>query len=172
MGFAYRKVFFSFHYQRDIWRVNQIRHSGAFRGVEECGFIDFSLWEDKGDAANATLRRLIAEGLHGTSVTAILVGTETSQRPWVHYEIAESRRRGNGLIVVRIHNVKDIKERTDSWGSNPLDYHTFGGTGPLAQTKVSLLVPEYDWVFNNGYANFGSWIDTAAGKGLVTKLFE
>ncbi len=42
-----RRVFFSFHYQNDIWRVNQVRDSGEFKSVEGTDtFYDSSLWEE------------------------------------------------------------------------------------------------------------------------------
>jgi hypothetical protein len=49
-----RKVFFSFHYERDIWRTNVVRNSGVVEeGSAAAGFYDASLWEEtkkKGDA--------------------------------------------------------------------------------------------------------------------------
>jgi hypothetical protein len=41
-----RKIFFSFHYQRDLWRVNVVRNSGAIEGISAAGFHDESLWEE------------------------------------------------------------------------------------------------------------------------------
>ena len=41
-----RRVFFSFHYDRDIWRVNQIRNIGEIVGTSAAGFHDASLWEE------------------------------------------------------------------------------------------------------------------------------
>ena len=41
-----RTVFFSFHYQRDIWRVNQVRNIPNITGVAAAGFKDASLWEE------------------------------------------------------------------------------------------------------------------------------
>ena len=49
-----RRVFFSFHYQRDVWRANVVRMSGVVIGSAAAGFHDASLWEEakrKGDAA-------------------------------------------------------------------------------------------------------------------------
>ena len=43
---AVRRVFFSFHYQRDIWRVNQIRSMPNIVGCAAAGFQDASLWEE------------------------------------------------------------------------------------------------------------------------------
>ena len=70
-----KKSFFSFHYERDIWRVNQVRYSWLTKpNREEAGFWDASLWEKtklKGDKA---IKNLIDEGLNNTSVTAVLIG--------------------------------------------------------------------------------------------------
>ena len=42
-----RQVFFSFHYERDIWRTNVIEKiSGVVEGSAAAGFHDASLWEE------------------------------------------------------------------------------------------------------------------------------
>lgn len=42
-----RRVYFAFHYQRDIWRVNQVRKSNVIKGFESAEFIDSSLCREK-----------------------------------------------------------------------------------------------------------------------------
>ena len=79
-----RRAFFSFHFQRDIWRVNQVRNSWVVQqGEIEAVYYDASLWEEVKTKGNAALKRLIDEGLTNTSVTVVLIGAETSQRKWV-----------------------------------------------------------------------------------------
>lgn len=119
-----RRVFFSFHYQNDIWRVNQIRNSWRYQheGRREAeGFFDGSIWERSKRTSDDSLKTLIREGLQNTSVTCILVGSETYARRWVRYEIARSIVKGNGLLVVRIHNMKNQAGYTAQAGLNPLD---------------------------------------------------
>ena len=67
-----RKVFFSFHYQRDLWRVNVVRNSGLIEGVAAAGFHDASLWEETKKKGDDAVRRLIDSGLSGTTVTVVL----------------------------------------------------------------------------------------------------
>ena len=89
---AKRRVFFSFHYQNDIWRVNQIRNSWRFQNEatrEAEGFFDASLWESSQRRSPDSLKELIRAGMEKTSVTAVLVGSSTFQRRWVRYEIAQ-----------------------------------------------------------------------------------
>src|SRR5438093_6273800 len=102
-----RKVFFSFHYQRDLWRANVVRNSGVVEGVSAAGFHDESLWEESKKKGDDVVKRLIDSGLNGTSVTVVLIGAETANRKYVSYEIEKSIARGNGLLGVLINNIKD-----------------------------------------------------------------
>jgi hypothetical protein len=113
-----RRVFFSFHYKRDIWRANVVRNSWVTQDKESTGFWDASLWEEAKKKGNEAIKRMIDKGLEGTSVTVVLIGAETSDRDWVKYEIKKSHERGNGLLGVYIHNIKDKDERTDKKGDN------------------------------------------------------
>jgi hypothetical protein len=114
-----RNVFFSFHYQRDIWRANVVRNSGVVIGESAAGFRDASLWEEAKRKGDNAIKALIDEGLKGTTVTAVLIGAETANRKYVNYEIEKSIQRGNGLLGLRIHNIKDRNGNTDSMGTVP-----------------------------------------------------
>jgi antiphage defense system Thoeris ThsB-like protein len=49
-----RRVFFSFHYSRDAWRVGQVRNSAAIGRFEMTPFLDAAEWQSitrRGDAA-------------------------------------------------------------------------------------------------------------------------
>jgi hypothetical protein len=72
---------------------------------------DASIWEEAKEKGRSELERLIAAGLTGTTVTAVLIGSHTASRPWVAYEIQQSIKRGNGLIGVRVHKIKDPGRR-------------------------------------------------------------
>src|SRR5487761_1557391 len=100
---AGRRVFFSFHYKEDVWRASNVRNSGQLDARAAAGWNDASLWEKTKRDGDAAVRRLIDDGLEGTSVTAVLIGAHTAGRQWVTYEITKSIERGNGLIGVRIH---------------------------------------------------------------------
>lgn len=65
-----RRVFFSFHYQRDIWRVNQIRNIGEIVGTAAVGFHDASLWEEAKKKGDTAIKKMIDDALLNTSVIA------------------------------------------------------------------------------------------------------
>ncbi|MCX6737877.1 MAG: TIR domain-containing protein [Candidatus Parcubacteria bacterium] len=155
-----RKVFFSFHYERDILRVGQIRNSGIVLapGDTSAGFTDSASWESIKRQGDDAIKRWIGDQLKGTSVTVVLIGAETANRPWVNYEIQESIKCGNGLLGIYIHNVLDLNRRTDTKGANPFDYLTWTKTGrPISETYRT-----YDWISDSGRQNLPAWIEAAA----------
>jgi hypothetical protein len=153
-----RKVFFSFHYERDIRRVTQVRNSWVVRlNGEAQPFYDKAQWEN---IKRSGVEKWIEEQLKGTSVTVILIGAETYYRPWVRHEIKRSYKLGKGILAIHIHNIKDPLTGTGSVGLNPLDYWTIDQNGK--KVSFSSLYKTYDWVKDDGYNNFASWIEFAA----------
>lgn len=148
-----RRVFFSFHFERDIWRANVVRNSWVTQDREAAGFWDASLWEKTKTKGEEALKKLIDEGLKGTSVTVVLIGKETSNRKWVKYEITESIKKGNGILGIYINKIKDKDGKTDDKGDNPLD-----------KLKLSKVYPTFDWLSDDGYKNIGKWVEEAATK--------
>jgi hypothetical protein len=151
-----RKTFFSFHYERDAWRAANVRNSGALSTDDEAGFIDAADWEELEREGDAAIKKWIKEQLNGTSVTAVLIGAETADREWVIYEIRESWKRGNAVIGVRIHGVKNQDGKTDIAGADPLDAILFEDG-----TALSSMCKTYDWVADKGRENLGTWLENA-----------
>jgi hypothetical protein len=140
-----RHVFFSFHYQRDVWRANVVRNSGAVIGESAAGFRDASLWEEAKKKGDSAIKALIDEGLKGTTITVVLIGAETANRKYVDYEIEKSIERGNGLLGLRIHNIKDQNGSTDLPGNIPTKLSNGG-------------YPTYTWTTCE---DFAKWVETA-----------
>ena len=121
-----RRVFFSFHYQRDVWRVNQIRSIPNVTGCAAAGFQDASLWEEARRKGDAAIQKLIDDGLENTSVTVVFIGNQTAGRKYINYEIEQSIKRGNGLVGIQIHELKDKDGNTDTPGATPSKLETAG----------------------------------------------
>jgi hypothetical protein len=156
-----RRVFFSFHYERDGQRASVVRNSWVTKG-ETAGYSDAANWEEVKGKGDAAIKSWIENQLSGTSVTVVLIGAETSSREWVRYEIVRSHERGNGMLGIYLHNILDFQSKTDTPGSNQ-----FGEIGKDAYGNSVYfwsLYPTHDWVQNNGYNNLGSWIEEAAKK--------
>lgn len=117
-----RRTFFSFHYKPDVWRAWNVRNSWIVKPENEIdrGFFDNSVFEAKQRENDDTLKAFLREGLENTSVTCVLAGKNTWARRWVRYEIARSIVRGNGLLAVYIHGVKNSEGKVSEKGANPL----------------------------------------------------
>jgi hypothetical protein len=164
-----RCVFFSFHYRRGIFRVNTVRNHFVTKGrYHVSGYRDRSLWEKAKTTSPLALKRMINGALDGTTVTVVLIGAETADRPWVQYEIEKSYERGNGLLGIYIHNIRcALTRQTHFKGRNPFDNYSIAKPSLLShlakiQVPMSTLNPTYDWVFDNGYNNFNTWVEKAA----------
>jgi hypothetical protein len=114
-----RRVFFSFHYQRDIWRDNQIRNITNVTGCVAAGFQDASLWEEAKRKGDAAVKALIDYGLENTSVTVVCVGSGTAGRKSINYEIDQSIARGNGIVAVQVHHLKVKDDNVSAAGAIP-----------------------------------------------------
>ena len=170
-----RRVFFSFHYQNDYWRVQQVMQSQVvlkMRGYTPC-FSNPQEWENIKRQSPNIIKRWIKRQMHGTSVTVVLIGAETANRPYVQHEIKESLEDKKGLLGIYIHKVKVPYQK----------FRTPRGANPLASIKIpnpslgsmslglspgfiraSKYYDTYDWVDDNGRFNIGNWIKDAATK--------
>jgi len=145
-----RRVFFSFHYDNDVWRANQVRNVNVVAGTDVAGFFDHSEYEEAKKKGEDAIRRMILRNLDGTSVTVVLIGTQTAQRPWVKYEIEQSIARKNGLLGIHIHHLKNKDGQ----------YSLFRGDKPWVPWGVEF--PSYDW--DKDLERFRREIETAGKR--------
>ena len=129
-----KRVFFSFHYQdvADL-RANVVRNHGLTKS-DSAGFFDASLWESTKRRGDDALKSLINDGLNNTSVTCVLIGSDTWARPSVRYELLKSLVRGNTTIGIHINSIRGKDGRTKPPGPNPFAYVgvTFDAEGRTA----------------------------------------
>lgn len=158
-----RRTFFSFHYENDVWRANIVRNSWVTKEDRKAaGFIDAAEFEEVKRGGDATIKRWINAQLDSTSVTVVLIGSDTSNREYVRYEVQQSYSRGNGLIGIYIHNIKDRFGNTSVIGSN--HFGEIGKDANGGSIYFSTHFPTYNWILDDGYNNLGSWIEKAAIK--------
>jgi hypothetical protein len=151
-----RRVFFSFHYERDVRRIQQVRNSWVVRekGTTQ-PFYDGADFEEAKRRAGG-IENWIEEQLKGCSVTAVLFGAETYNREWVKHEIKRSFQLKMGILAIDIHNVRDPLRGADVQGRNPLEHWRDG------DRQFTSIYRTYDWVRDDGYNNIGGWIEQAA----------
>jgi hypothetical protein len=156
-----RKVFFSFHYQQDSWRVSNVRESWrSHPDRDSAGYVDAARWESIERQGESAIRNWIDGAMSGTSVTVVLIGAQTSNRKWVRYELQRSVDEGKGVVGIYIHNIRNQLSQTSQKGNT--DFGTLIDPRTGEGFQFSQRFSAYDWVNNNGRANIGSWVERAA----------
>jgi MTH538 TIR-like domain (DUF1863) len=89
-----KRVYFAFDYE-DVsdFRANVVRKHNFTGGVENAGYFDASIWEEAKKKDPAALKRLINAELENTSVTAVLIGSQTYARRCYRPRLSLKRKR-------------------------------------------------------------------------------
>jgi len=153
------RVFFSFDYDRDIWRASQVHKCWVTTPEREsAGYIDPASWESLKKQGEEAIKKWIDKQLENTTVTVVLIGYQTSKSKWVNYAIEHSFIGQNGIVAIYIHKLKDNFQKIDSKGENPLNKLQMNNM-PLSKIYLT-----YDWIDDDGYNNLAKWIEAAARK--------
>lgn len=111
-----RKVFYSFHYQRDSWRVQTVRNIGTVEGQP---LLNPNKWEDVARGGDPAIKRWIDEQMKGKSCHVVLIGKETAGRRWVNYEIEKAWNSGKGVVGIYIHKLLDHEKKSTQRAPTP-----------------------------------------------------
>ena len=115
---AKRQVFYSFHFQNDVMRVQQVRNIGVIEGNTPVSVND---WEEVKRKGKASIEKWIDDNMRYRSCIVVLVGSETANREWVQYEILKAWKDGKGVVAIHIHNLKCPRNGYAQKGENPFD---------------------------------------------------
>lgn len=155
-----RRVFFSFQYKNDVWRAMQVRNSWVIKDDRKAsGFIDAAAFEELKKKGDDSIKRWIRDQLVGTSVTVVLIGKDTSNREYIKYELEKSWEKGNGILGIYVHNLKDKDGYTSKKGDN-----SFGPIFTSYKDDKKYFFERFktfNWKTDDGYNNIGKWIEEA-----------
>ena len=155
-----RQVFYSFHFDNDVMRVQQVRNIGVIEGNTPVSPND---WEQVKRGGEGAIKKWIDDNMKYKNVVVVLIGEETASRQWVAYEIEKAWNDGKALLGIYIHNLKDPNTGTCRKGANPFDNITM--SNGYNQCKLSALVSCYDpnsWdAYNDIAKNLESWVESA-----------
>ena len=94
-----RRVFYSFHYLPDAWRVSQVRNIGTVDDSKPASDNDWETVKKGGDTA---IQKWIDSQLAGRGCAIVMVGQETANRKWINYEINKAWADGKGVLGIHI----------------------------------------------------------------------
>ncbi|MEU0557420.1 TIR domain-containing protein [Dactylosporangium sp. NPDC006015] len=122
-----KSVFYSFHYERDVHRVQLVRNINALEGQR---ILNPQNWEEVKRRGG----RAIEEWIHGEmsykKAVIVLIGRDTATRPWVIYEIEKAWRDKKPLLGIRVNGISSFGQ-VDSEGANPFERANVGPGIPL-----------------------------------------
>ena len=100
--------------------------------------------------------------MYGRSCAIVLIGSQTSGRKWIKYEIEKAWDDGKGLLSIYIHNLQYRNGKQSAKGPNPFYSLTVKGR------RLSNIVNAYDPLYKrstNVYAhiknNIADWVEEA-----------
>ena len=111
-----RQVFFSFEYNKDNWRAGQVRNMGK---VDNSSTFSDNDWEEVKSKSDTKIKEWIDSQMAKRSCLVVLIGTTTSGRKWINYEIQKAYELGKGIVGIYIHGLKDSDGNQTTKGSNP-----------------------------------------------------
>lgn len=111
-------VFYSFHYDNDVFRVQLVKKIGAVEGQL---LLNSQGWEQVRRGGDAAIEKWIDGQMKWKSAVIVLIGKETSTRPWVKYEIEKAWNDKRPLLGIYIHGLASLNHGADKKGSNPFD---------------------------------------------------
>lgn len=120
-------------------------------------------WEQVKSDGPAAIKRWINGQMKGKSVVVVLIGSKTSERRYVKYEIEKGWNDGKGVLGVYIHNLKNLSGEQSSKGSNPFRQFTVDGTTNMASI-VNAYDPPYTtstYVYQHIDENLSDWVEEA-----------
>lgn len=76
-------------------------------------------WEEVKKKGKQAIENWIATEMRGKECLVVLIGTNTSKRPWVKYEIEKAWADGIGVTGIYIHGLKGLDGKTSTQGGSP-----------------------------------------------------
>ena len=156
-----RRVFYSFHYQLDSWRVGQVKNMGVVEGQP---VLTSNQWEDVAKGGDAAIKKWIDENMARKSCNIVLIGSKTAGRKWVEYEFKKAWGDEKGVLGIYIHNLLDENKKTTTKGNNPFAGFTINN----GKTAFDSVVPAHNptgatstAVYNAIKNSIESWVEEA-----------
>jgi hypothetical protein len=113
-----KTVFYSFHYDRDVHRVQLVRNINALEGQP---LLNSQKWEEVRRRGDQAIENWIGEQMKWKKAVIVLAGKETAGRKWVDYEINKAWQDKKPLLGVRIHGLASLNSGADTAGPSPFN---------------------------------------------------
>lgn len=127
-----KTVFYSFHYSRDVHRVQLVKNIKALEGQP---ILNSQQWETVRQGGTTAVQKWIDGEMAYKRAVVVLIGKETATRPWVKYEIQKAWSINKPVVGIRIHGLSSMGT-VDSIGGDPFAIAGLRGV-PIFDPTVS-----------------------------------
>lgn len=158
---AKRQVFFSFEYNKDAWRASQVRNMGK---VDSNSTFSDNDWEGVKEKSDIKIKEWINDQLAKRSCLVVLIGSTTSNRKWINYEIEKAYELNKGIVGIYVHKLKNQDGDQASKGNNPFNNFLLGKNKDRLSKYVTCFESTYSSsqnVYNDIMNNIEQLIDDA-----------
>lgn len=153
-------VFYSFYFDDDVMRVQQIRQMGTIDGNEPVSKNDWEMLRRTGPRA---IENWIDANMKYKRCVIVLIGTNTHTRPWVKHEIKKAWEDDRAMFGIHIHNLRCPNTGVMRKGANPFDQFNF-----TTRTGMTHVPRVYDPPAGNAYqhihTNLADWVERAIAE--------
>jgi hypothetical protein len=153
-------VFYSFHFNNDVMRVQQVRNIGC---IDDNKPVSPNEWEEVKKKGDASIQKWIDDNMKYRRCVVVLIGQDTATRPWVKYEIRKAWQDSKGLFGIYIHNLKCPRNGKSQKGRNPFNDFTFTDKSKL-QSTIRVYDPNVMDAYGDIARNMDSWVSTAIAQ--------
>lgn len=144
-----RRCFFIFDYEHDLEEVRRIAELDLVKAESAAGFTDTSQWSQAKARGVEEVKQQIDEALVGTTCSVVFIGPRTANLGYVQYAIERSLHRGNGLLGVHLHLLKNPMASSGERGPIPCERQ-------VADQGHGYMVRDWD------PEHFVEWVNAAA----------
>ncbi len=155
---AKKKIFLSYHYEKDGRRIDEIRSMGLINDIKPASNEEWKSICDKGDEA---IKKWIDDRLNIADCLIVFIGEETANRKWIRYEIEKAWNDGKGLLGIYIHNLDDPVTGKCKKGINPFLNFKMNRDDKSLRSVIKCYDPEPKDAYNCVFENIELWIDDA-----------
>lgn len=156
-----KSVFYSFHYERDVNRVQMVRNINALQGQP---LLNSQEWEQVRRRGTAAIAKWIHDQMAYKKAVIVLIGQQTATRDWVIYEIEKAWSDKRPLLGIRIHGLSAFGS-IDRVGANPFEKANVGSGIPVFDPTVK------DWRGNTDsqatYRKLTENLESWSAKGVI-----
>jgi len=154
---ANRQVFYSFHFDNDVMRTQQVRNIGVIEGNKP---VSANEWETAGKTSGG-IEKWIDDNMKYRSCVVVLVGEKTYERKWVRYEIIKGWNERKGVVGIYVHNLNCPRNGKCNQGPNPFENIVYGKDRRKLSSVVKCYNPNSYDAYNDIANNIEQWVEEA-----------